>query len=138
MRTGVVGDRVGHVFRPYGCPRFLSPVRTAVDGLPHSVGVFFLLSSSWTSHGHRCRPFSSPVRAVIFIARRVQHARRFSSIVGNSSSRARDTVHRSAARATACRTSVKIVEQAWCGFGSRESFGVQVARKRTNQYIFFY
>ena len=46
---------------------------------------YILLSSStrrlfippaifWTSRGHRCRPFSPPERAFIFIAHRVQHS----------------------------------------------------------------
>ena len=29
----------------------------------------------WASRGHRCRPFSLPVRAFIFIADSVQHSR---------------------------------------------------------------
>ena len=34
-----------------------------------------LLSSFWTSRGHRCRSFSTPVLAFIFIAHRVQQSR---------------------------------------------------------------
>ena len=34
-----------------------------------------LLSSFWTSRGHRCRPFPTPVLAFNFIAHRVQQSR---------------------------------------------------------------
>ena len=52
-----------------------------------------LLSSFWTSRGHRCRPFSPPVLAFNFcIAHRVQQSQSllvdFSSNVANSRSRA--------------------------------------------------
>ena len=47
----------------------------------------FLPSTSfWTSRGHRCRPFSPPVRAFIFLLRigfSIPTARRFSSNVAN-------------------------------------------------------
>ena len=45
---------------------------------PPIIYLFFralLLSSFWTSRGHRCRPFSPPVLAFnIFIAHRVQQS----------------------------------------------------------------
>ena len=51
----------------------------------------FLISSFWTSRGHRCRPFSPPVLAFICIALRVQQSPLlvdFLSSVANSRSRA--------------------------------------------------
>ena len=45
----------------------------------------------WTSRGHRCRPFPTPVRAFIFIAHTgfsIPSARRFSSKVANPRCRA--------------------------------------------------
>ena len=54
------------------------------------VGGFLPSAIFWTSRGHRCRPFSPPVRAFNFLWRigfSIPTARRFSSNVANSRSR---------------------------------------------------
>ena len=43
-----------------------------------------MISSFWTSRGHRCRPFPPAISAFIFIAQRVQYLQR-SSITSNFS-----------------------------------------------------
>ena len=48
--------------------------RPSFDFFFFLLSLTLLLSSFWTSRGHRCRPFSPPVLALNFIAHRVQQS----------------------------------------------------------------